>query len=302
MKTYIFLFILLNTMTVFAESLPTAPTDPAHPGSKSYSYSFEEKNIKCNNRNIAVVLPRSTMANETFALVVYGHGQALDYKHYKATFVHLAQKGIAVAFPMYDTGFFDQDWNRMGKDYVELTECTLNTFAQLDSNAIIYSGHSKGAYIASIAAGLAHNKKSIASPKTTILFATAGADTATLKMMDPQSSLVVVFSDADTIVKKSLSEQIYNDSPVLKKQFIDVKSYSHTTPTLKADHYWPQTEAGFLGGGTENALHYFGSWKWLVAAGWDLKSQQKFTNSYLYDTQAADKGLAGFEDTILKNW
>lgn len=302
MKICIFLFVILNSISAFAVSLPVAPTNPAHPGSKIYSYSYEEKAIKCNNRNVSVVLPISTISNETFALVVYGHGQALDYKHYKTTFLHLAQKGIAVAFPDYDTGFFDQDWNRMGKDYVELTECTLNTFPQLDASAIIYSGHSKGAYIASIAAGLAYNKKSIASPKTTILFAAAGADSSSLKMMDPLSSLVVVYSDADTIVKKSLSEQIYTDSAALKKQFIDVKSYTQTTPTLKADHYWPQTEAGLLGGGKEGALHYYGSWKWLVAGGWDLKSQQKFTNSYLYDTLAADKGISGFEDTIIRNW
>lgn len=279
---------------------PASPTDPLHPGSKIYSFGFQQKNLSCLGRSVAAVLPDGKVTNAP--VVVFGHGQALDLKHYQATFEHLAKKGVAVLFPTYDQGFFDQDWTRMGSDYVEMTECALTQLSTtVSSDSVVYSGHSKGAYVASIAAGLAAKKNSKAKPKAIVIFAAAGFNRA-VDFIEPSTSLTVVYSDSDTIVGRNFSEDIYRAAPSLRKQLITLKSYTATTPPLKADHMWPVTEPSFFGGGPENSFHYFGSWKWLTAAALDLSVGAKFADPYLYGDEAYDKGISGLADDFVRSW
>ena len=65
---------------------------------------------------------------------------------------------------------------------------------------------------------------------------------------------------------------------------------------LPADHMWPLTEKSFFGGGPESALHYYGSWKWLVAAALDLGEGNRYTHPFLYGEPAVDKGIPGETD------
>ena len=276
-----------------------APTDPAHPGSKSYSYSVARRDFTCSGRSMSVFLPTGGTKTEKFPAVVYGHGQALGVENYLATFEHLAQKGVAVIYPTYDTGFFDQDWPRMGRDYATLTACALDRTSEISRDQLVFSGHSKGAYVASIAAGLAVKENIAAQPRSTILFAAAGFDSASARHIGPATSLTVVFSDQDTIVERQLSESIFREAPAFKKQFIFVKSYPSGA---KADHFWPLTKGSFFGGGNESPLHYHGSWKWLVAGALDLKDGGSFKNPYLYGDRASDKGLSDLNDDIKRNW
>jgi alpha/beta superfamily hydrolase len=285
--------------TVFAQALPSAPTDASHPGSKIYQYQFEKKSVKCSGRNVDVFLPISNSdSNTNFPVIVFGHGQALNLANYQATFAHLAQKGVAVIFPQYSNGFFDQDWQRMGRDYVMMSDCALKNYSsQLNNNEIIFSGHSKGAYVASVAAGLVEGMNVPFALKSTILFAPAGADQKTLPTFPANSALSVVFSDSDTIVERKFSEQIFSKSSAAKKQFIFLKSYQ----SLKADHFWPLTQGSAFGGGNESPFHYYGSWKWLVAAAEDLNQGSPLTNPYLYGPLANDKGIPQIQDDIQRS-
>ena len=299
--TQFFVTALLTPMIAHAlvSAPPAASLDPSHPGSKIYEDSFQIQSFNCLSRTIDVWLPvRADGRTETSPVVVYGHGQALDKDAYQATFEHLAKKGVAVVFPAYDNGFFDQDWQRMGADYVHLSDCALSKFPQLAPDQVVYSGHSKGAYVASIAAGLARSLKASGLPKSVVLFEAAGFDASSLNQLDPGVYLTVVFAEADKTVSRGLSEDLFSKTPSLNKQFILVKSYSQTSPQLIADHMWPLTEKTFFGGATENALHYFGEWKWLAAAAMDLRDGGHFNNPYLYGDKAADKGIAGFGDEI----
>lgn len=298
MKNLIFIIAGLIPAMAQAVSLPASPTDAAHPGSKIYSYGFEQKDITCDSREVKVFLPTGGSANETFPVVVYGHGQALDVTNYEGTFEHLAQKGVATVFPNYDDGFFDQNWTRMASDFGHLTDCAMSNFPALNAGQVIFSGHSKGAYIAGMAAG----RPGKTHPRAVILFEAAGIDESFTKNMDPQTSLTVVFGDADTTVDKSISDRIYSLAPSAKKQFILLKSYTQTSPELSADHFWPQTKGTVFGGGEESSFHYYGEWKWLVAAGMDLKSSAPFTNPYLYGNEALDKGIPGFVDEVQRNF
>lgn len=304
-------FFVSALASIVAFAFPGAPKEAGHPGSQIYSYGVEEKTIKCSapsSRELSVFVPVTETSNQTFPAVVYGHGQALGLKHYKATFQHLAKKGVAVIFPQYDTGFFDRDWNRMGRDFVKLADCAIaQTNGKIRLDQIIFSGHSKGAYVASVASGLAFKEKLSVQPRSVLLFATAGLDKASLAYLNPETEMTVVFSDADTVVERSLSEQTYNSAPSKRKQFIFMKSYaSHTGKSVKADHFWPVTESSLVGGGPESELHYYGSWKWLVAAAWDLDDKSlepgSGTQEFLYGNLAADKGVPGLEDDIKRSW
>ncbi len=267
---------------------PDAPTDPAHPGSKVYAYTSTRHKIQCLGRDTDVFLSSKSTPQ---ALVAFGHGQALDTSHYEGTHVHLAKKGIASVNPPYDTGFFDRNWNRMGSDYAKIIECVADAFPkQIDRSQVIYSGHSKGAYVAQIAAGLAHQQKLASAPKSLVLFNPAGHDAPTLKTIGATTATTVVFSDQDTVVKRADSEAIYNQSASRKRQLITLKSYT-TSPAVEANHFWSLTKSSTFGGGPESALHYYGSWKWMTSAAFDLENGGGFTASHLYGADVVDKGL-----------
>jgi apolipoprotein D and lipocalin family protein len=281
-------------------STPLAPTDPTHPGSKVYQHTSSRQVIQCLGRETTVYLSSKKTAQ---ALVAFGHGQALDSSHYEGTHEHLARKGIASVSPPYDTGFFDRNWNRMGTDYAKIVECVADAFPnQIDRKKVIYSGHSKGAYVAQIAAGIANQQKLSSTPKALVLFNPAGHDVPTLKSIDAASATTVVFSDQDSVVKRADSESIYKQSASLKKQFLTIKSYT-TNPSVKADHFWTLTKPSTFGGGSESALHYYGSWKWLTAAADDLDGGGSFSNPFIYGRDVTEKGLgSSIQDERIANF
>jgi dienelactone hydrolase len=281
-----------------AQSLQ-APMDPLHPGSKLYDYGVAQSKVTCLQRKVDIFQPVSSGA-EKFPVVVFGHGQALDVEHYRMTFEHLAKKGVVVLFPTYDTGFFDQDWTRMGNDYVKQVDCALKTFSTADSTAIIFSGHSKGAYVASVAAGIWDAASTNYQLGANVFFAPAGSDTQLLKKYATHTATTVVYSDSDSIVDKSISENIFLQANSHLKQLITLKSYH--SPAIKADHFWILTKSSFAGGKDgDNALHHYGAWKWLVAAAWDLRDGGKHLQQYLYGDLATDKGVNGLKDDLLRN-
>lgn len=278
---------------------PASPQDPTHPGSLDYPHQVVKKTVRCLGRDTPVFL--STRKTKQ-PFVVFGHGQALDVSHYEKTHQHLAGKGIASAHPPYDTGFFDRDWKRMGKDYVEIAACVASAFSnEIDATKIVYSGHSKGAYVAQIAAGLAQQVSPGAAPKAIVLFNPAGSDSATLKTIPLDTALTVAFSDQDTVVEKRFSEEITKGAGSKMRQMFTVLSYQ-TTPPLKADHFWSLTKPSAFGGGNESSFHYFGSWKWLTSAALDLETTATFSHPHLYGALAAEKGLPGLQDQRDKNF
>ena len=298
-------FLLSFLSFNFAIGAPDRPSKPDHPGSKVYSHGFELRSLKCSGRDVNVFLPTSADSSESYPVVVYGHGQALSLKHYQATFEHIAKKGVAVVFPMYDNGFFDQDWYRMARDFVSLTNCAIqNAGPKLNSNWVIFSGHSKGAYVASIASGLAYREKLSILPQAQVLFELAGFDRDSAASIDPQVATTIIFGDADTTVNRGFSDSLFDSINVQNKQFILVKTYpaDGQSKAVVADHFWPQTLGTFLGGGPESPLHYFGAWKWLVGAALDLRDGNTRTNPYVYGQDTADKGQAGFTDELKRNW
>lgn len=296
--------ILLTFLSNTALSGPPAPIDSDHPGSKAYAFEFTVRQMKCLGRDVTIYSPKAIAPSSKFPVVVYGHGQALKLEHYSGTFEHLAKKGVAVIFPIYDKGFFDQDWARMGSDYVAMSLCAIKSDSKLSIDQVVFSGHSKGAYVASIASGLSARDGLSPMPDATVLFGLAGFNAETAAAISPHTALTIVFSDSEKVVSREYSESLYTSAPSRLKQVIDVKSYpaDENGGSLIADHFWPQTKSAIFGGRSENALHYYGAWKWLVASAEDLIDGGQATHPHLYGSKAGDKGVTGLNDSIKRNW
>lgn len=280
--------------------LPAQPVAAEHPGSANYTYQLQHESIESDGRTIEMYWPQGA---HSVPLVVFGHGQATPVDGYAATLEHLAKKGVAVAFVEYDSGFFDQDWGRMAHDYMKLAAAAVKHYPNLiDSKKVIFSGHSKGAYIAGMAAGLESGAREI-EPAALVLFAPAGYDATYAKRVSPGAAVTLIWGDEDSVIKESVVRGLYDALTVQKKQYIKALSYSGFDGEAKADHFFILTQSFFFGGHDGvSPLHYFGAWKWLLGAAYDLNDGGHVTNAYLYGAEAASTGADNLTHKILRNY
>lgn len=292
---------LLNSAA--AESWPMQPVDANQPGSSAYKNDFFHETLNLNGRTVELFAPKGFQStNKKLTVVIFGHGQVVPITSYQQTFEHLSRKNIAVIFPQFDNGFFDQDWRRMASDYVDLTNEVFKKYPNsFDTEHVIFAGHSKGAYVALVAAGLPKRSQML-QPAAVVLFSPAGFDAEYIKNVNSKIPITLTWSDQDTIIKESLIQDIYNKLPSEKKQLITVNSYTNTKPELKADHFFVLTKK-FSFGGRDGVtpLHYFGSWKWLVGAAWDLEQGQQITNEFIYGAQTSSTGSSQLH-TVKRSW
>lgn len=283
---------------VFSQNLPRQPEQAGHPSSEAYEFQLKRESYEQNGRKVDVYLPLSnTREIGSFPVVVFGHGQATDVSGYDLTFQHLAKKGIAVVHPMYDNGFFDQKWRRMADDFNTLTMGALKKYPQLNPKQLIYAGHSKGGYVALMAAGAPSHLKLDFIAQSLVLFAPAGYDAEYLKNINPQVPVTLVYSDNDKIIKRNILNEIESGLPTKYKQFIEVASY----PGLKADHFHPLSKSFFFGGKDGvSPFHYFATWKFLVAASRDVQASSPLNNPYIYGEEALTTGAEALQHKLVK--
>ncbi len=288
------LSLLLTTLIAF--SLPPQPTEVEHPGSSQYQYQLFSEAFKFGGRDLHFYAPRELLeSGQRLTLIVFGHGQATPVSGYNMTFEHLAKKGYAVLFPQYDSGFFDQNWVRMGSDFNALTLATIQRHSNsLSAERVVYSGHSKGGFVALVAAGL---KSSFA--KSLVLLSPAGFTEKEIKTIDVTVPVTLVWSEDDRIIKEELIQTIYKELPVSRKQMIRVLNYTE----LKADHFFPLNRKFVFGGANGvSPFHFYSVWPWLVGAARDVEEGTLQTNSYLYGEKALGTGIIGFSHQVDKSW
>jgi alpha/beta superfamily hydrolase len=294
-QEFLIVSVFLFSLHSQAMNLPVQPEAVDHPGSNSYRFSFRENKFDCLGRESRLVIP----INQTLStMVVFGHGQALDFEAYKETFFHLAKKGIVVLYPQYDRGFFDRQWIRMASDYNAIINCALKNLPQdLQIEFVVYSGHSKGAYVASIAASLESNQAS-----SLLLLNSADIDEKSWSSVPSLIPVTIVTSDRDKVISDSVSKKLYEFSRSKKKQLIKLKSYTaNERLLLEADHFWPLSKKRIVGGREVNAFHYFGLWKWLTAIALSPFEPERFS-SYIYGDLASGKGVLDIRDDIIRNF
>lgn len=302
----LFLGLLLAGVSIsaMAEPLPSRPTETSHPGSANYTNQLKKEVLKWGNRSIQVYLPSEAIdRKEKLSLIVFGGGQAMGADSYELTFEHLARKGVAVAFPEYGTGFFDQNWRRMAQDYGQMALAVVKQYpASLDERSVIFAGHSKGAYVASVAAGSPKSAVSI-TPSSVLLFNPAGVDNEWIRNVNPQVPVSIFWSDADTIVKEDISLSMYRALPSVRKQYVKVVSYKGTSPELSADHFFTASKGSFFGGRDGiSPFHFHGSWKWLMGAVYDMGKESRGTDPYLYGDEALKSGVDRIQHSATRNF
>lgn len=298
--TNLIAFFCLLAPSAFASELPSQPKSVEHPGSDAYEYGVVKEAFQHNRRNVSVYLPNGEgIASGSIPVVVFGAGQASPEEAYEDTFVQLAAKGVAVIFPKYDNGFFDRDWRRMGADYANLAQEAANRFSIIDRAAVVFSGHSKGAYVASVAAGLGVGLQ----PAAVVLIQPAGYDSRAWADVKPSVPVTVIASDADDIIDESLVREIYQASAVRHKQFMMIKSYTMTNPQLPADHFFCFSKDTWIGGRDGiSPFHYYGLFGWLIGAAKDLQSEEPISNPFIYGNEAVNTGVAGFRHEVTRSW
>lgn len=296
MFSLVFSSSLVSAKTVSEDILSALPID--HPGSQIYPFQFQHKKFRISGRDVDVFLPSGANLNLIKTAVVFGHGQAIGLAGYEQTLIHLARKGIPVIFPQYDKNFMDRDWFGMARAFNEISLLVLARIRpEFEIENLVYSGHSKGAYVALTAASLLSPKKVGAI----VLFQPAGVQKTSLEKLSPEIPLSIFVSEKDRVVKKDIPDSIYNLAPSQKKQLIQINSYINE-PRLVADHFIILSKSYVFGGKKGTSLyHHFGIWKWLIGAVQDLESGGQINNQYLYGSDALTTGLTGFEHFKVKS-
>lgn len=296
--SFLVTFSMTFLVTAFAFAVVPTPPAPSDPGGDQALYEFTTDSFQVSGRQVDLWKP---VGSGPFPAVVYGHGQALGIESYRLTFEHLARKGVVVIFPQYDSGFFDQNWERMAGDYRDLVAAALAKMPGLvNSQQLVYSGHSKGAYIALKAAG-----RSGAGPRpaSLLLFQPADFTPSDLNALDKKMPVTLVWADQDRIISEQKLQDLYRGLPSERKQLLTAVTYQATQPALKADHFFVLTKGSAFGGVTGvNALHRHGAWKWLVAAADDLRTGARADNRFLYGDEAVATGLSGLEHRRMRSW
>lgn len=300
-RNLILTIALFTGLAARALDPPSQPSDQNHPGSSYYPFAMGRDAANVNGREVLIYYPQARQRGQRFPVVIFGHGYTLTAPTYERTFEHLARKGVAVVFPMYDTGWGDHDFARMAVDFQHLADFALKRWsALLDPTRVIFSGHSNGSYVALAAAGVEPSQM-LVHPRSAILFATAGAIDANLARVDPNLPVTFVVGDQDDQTPPSLTREIYAALPVHRKQIVLVKSYLQTTPQLIATHDLIRN-SNFWGSYHEDAFHYFVAWKLLVGGAWDVVMGTNATNPWIYGPEAASSGIPGFQHQVTRSW
>lgn len=285
--------IICFCLSALAEELPERPSDPSHPGSDIYdSQNVEKISVSANGRIGHLYIPSNYNGDELLTLIAFGHGHAVPEFSYKKMLDHIGKKGFAVLYVPYDTSWRDQDFDRMSRDYNNFVAEALEEHSdKLDPDKVVFSGHSNGALVATMASGLPENEQRV-RPAQLVVFAIAGVPSDYLERLDSDLKCSFVVGDADTNTPFRVSERSYEKANCSQKQLIHMASYND----VEADHGSFRTFG--WGGDQESPLHWYGYWKFLLGAAMDIENGSLGTNDWLYGDRAELTGVPGLENEI----
>jgi hypothetical protein len=294
---------------------PGQSVDANDPGSSVYPVSsFKVTNFTTRDRKqVRIWTPLGVTGKRP--LVVWGGGKSLgNVTNYQAMLEHLVKKGMVVAHVQFEGNFFDTDFVKFGRWYNQAVVETLAKEPLADASQITYAGHSLGAQVSVIAAGLATGddpQNLIPDPKGLVTNAfdnscgpNCSGDLANpakgfaAKIAPTVHTTILEFED-DTIAgpSKRYAEALYNRVPSVRKQWLRVKGKAFgASAGLDANHNTPLTGGGApfnIGGRAAlNALDWYAGWK--VLAGLPLMMSGlggTAMQPYVYGAQLVDGGV-----------
>jgi hypothetical protein len=279
-------FLAVGTTTVFAQTLPTPPTQPATgPGGSNYPYAEVKTSTYGSGEAQYWIFEPASPTPTSAPIIVFNHGYlGIDPSSYTGWINHLVRQGNIVIYPAYQqllTPLTEVSENAISavKNAIATLKTGDHVLPDPDKFAII--GHSLGGVITVNMASQA-GSNGLPVPKAIMLVeASDGSNIVETNLVTadftnlPVNLLLIAISAADDSVAGSeFSQRAIQESakvPAVNKNLIILHSDNHGSPELVADHLAPLSPE-HIAGTLENtimdlidakidALDYYGFWK-----------------------------------------
>lgn len=245
--------LALSLTTAFAQSA-IPPTQPATgPGGKQYVHAKVTKNRYGTGNQEYWIFEPDTPKPATAPVVVFMHGWGgMNPLYYGAWLDHLVKRGNIVVYPRYQatllTPLREFLPSTLGaiKDAITRLQ-TERGHVKPDLNKFAVVGHSMGGLLSANVAALAKESnlpqvRAVMAVEPGITEAPINAPLADLKKIPPETLLLAVAGDQDTLVRDTDAKRIYYESTrvsAANKDFIMIVTDTHGTPSLQASHRMP---------------------------------------------------------------
>jgi pimeloyl-ACP methyl ester carboxylesterase len=246
--------LVLYSLTIVSAQTATPPAQPqTGPGGKQYLHAGVTKNRYGMGGKEYWIFEPDSPKPRTAPVIVFLHGWGgMNPLYYGAWLDHLVKRGNIVIYPRYQANLltpisdFLPNTLYTVKDAVERLR-TEPGHISADLSKFATVGHSLGGLLAANIAALASESSlprvvAVMSVEPGITEAPINVPLADLKKIPPETLLLAVAGDQDTLVRDYDAKRIYYEStrvPENNKDFVMLVTDAHGRPALQASHRAP---------------------------------------------------------------
>lgn len=253
-RSLILIALLLLTVPVRAQQLPTPPPQPeTGPGGKKKPHAAVIKNRHGQGGGEYWIYEPDQPKPKTAPVVIFLHGwSGTNPLYYGAWIDHLVKRGNIVVFPRYQSSILTarQDFIPNTLDAVKAAFARLQNepgHVRPDLNKVAAVGHSLGGVLAvSVAALAGENKlpqvRAVMAVEPGITRDPVSVPMADLSKIPGSTLLLSIAGDRDTLVSDRDAKRIYYESTQISadnKDFVLLVSDERGRPGLSAGHRAP---------------------------------------------------------------
>lgn len=248
------LTLVLSSLPVFSFQSATPPSQPqAGPGGSKYPHTAVTRNRYGKGGHEYWIFEPDSPKPATAPVIVFLHGWGgMNPMYYGAWLDHLVKRGNIVIYPRYQAGLltpireFTPNTLHAVKDAVERLK-TEPGHVKADFDKFATVGHSLGGILAANIAALASEEKlprvsAVMSVEPGITESPINVFLADLKKLPPETLLLAIAGDQDSLVRDTDAKRIYYESTRVSadnKDFIMLVSDTYGRPALNASHRAP---------------------------------------------------------------
>ena len=303
-RMFVPVLLIFLSLAIVSFQTATPPTQPeTGPGGKQSPHASVTKNRYGKGGQEYWIFEPASPKPRSAPVIVFLHGWGgMNPLYYGAWLDHLVKRGNIVIYPRYQqnllTAISDFTPNTLYavKDAIDRLQ-TEPGHVTADLSRFATVGHSLGGVLAANVAALARESglprvSAVMSVEPGITEAPINVPLADLKKLPPETLLLAIAGDQDTLVRDYDAKRIYYESTRVSagnKDFITVVSDAHGRPALQASHRAPtaidkaydngegvgggSAETAKVGDGRQssrrsrldtmmvNALDFYGTWK-----------------------------------------
>jgi pimeloyl-ACP methyl ester carboxylesterase len=248
------LTLVLFSLTIFSSQTATPPSQPqTGPGGKQYIHAAVNKNRYGKGGQEYWIFEPDSPKPRSAPVIVFLHGWGgMNPLYYGAWLDHLVKRGNIVIYPRYQSNLLTpiRDFTPNTLHAVKEAIGRLQTesgHVGADFTRFATVGHSLGGLLAANVAALATESKlprvsAVMSVEPGITEAPINVPLADLSNLPPETLLLALAGDQDTLVRDTDAKRIYYESTRVtadNKDFITLVSDTHGRPALQASHRAP---------------------------------------------------------------